>query len=151
MVVVMRSFAIVAAFVVAGCAGNAAPAKSAPPSESVPAAAEAHITARVPASRADDDGDTSERRAKTAREAALPPFPRDDVRTALRAAEGGLHSCNQTGTPRTFEAALSFDPSGKVGKVQVIPADRCVEARLREVEVTPFRGQSTTVRVAMKM
>lgn len=48
-------------------------------------------------------------------------FPRDDVRTALRVARGGLGSCNDATEARSFEVSIRFEPSGRVSKVEVAP------------------------------
>jgi hypothetical protein len=82
-------------------------------------------------------------------------FPRDDAATALRAAEGGLRSCNDSAVPRPFEVTLHFDPSGKVGKVDVVPGEghvaSCVRARLSEVSVVPFKGEPATLRATVSL
>ena len=82
-------------------------------------------------------------------------FPRDDARTALRAAEGGLRSCNDSAVPRTLHVAMRFEPSGKVSTVEVSPADgrvaSCVQSRLREVAITPFEGRPVTMRVPVTL
>ena len=105
---------------------------------------------------------TSPRAAKT--ETTSPPtsdehdtstFPREEVRTTLRAAEGGLRSCNDGAIPQTFHVTMRFEPSGHVSTVEVSPAGShaasCVEGRLREVAVAPFRGQPVTVRMPVTL
>lgn len=82
-------------------------------------------------------------------------FPRDDARTALRAAEGGLRSCNESAVPRTVDVTMTFEPSGNVSAVEVSPsggrAASCVEGRLREVAVAPFQGQPVTIRTPLTL
>ncbi|MBX3209325.1 MAG: hypothetical protein KF764_30105 [Labilithrix sp.] len=82
-------------------------------------------------------------------------FPQDEARTALRAAEGGLRSCNDGAVPRSLEATIRFEPSGKVSDVDVAPADdraaSCVRSRLRDVSVVPFTGEPVTVRVSVTL
>ncbi|MBX3258119.1 MAG: hypothetical protein KIS78_23395 [Labilithrix sp.] len=82
-------------------------------------------------------------------------FPRDEARTALRAAEGGLHSCNDGAAPRSLDVTLRFEPSGKVSDVDVAPADdraaACVRARLSDVSVVPYEGEPVTLRVSVTL
>ncbi len=82
-------------------------------------------------------------------------FPRDDARTALRAAEGGLRSCSDSAVPRTLQVTMRFEPSGKVSTVEVSPPDgraaACVQQRLREVAVAPFEGQPVTIRMPVTL
>lgn len=82
-------------------------------------------------------------------------FPREDARTALRAAEAGLRSCTESPVPRTLHVTMRFEPSGRVSRVEVAPADgraaSCVRSRLSEVAVTPFEGQPVTVRLPVTL
>jgi hypothetical protein len=103
-------------------------------------------------------GAKSDEPAKTdepaTRDDELQPFPAADVRTALRAALPGLHSCSDGGT-HSFDTALRFEPSGKVSKVTVTPPDgpvaKCVRHRLSEIAVTPFKGEAVTVRTPVEL
>jgi hypothetical protein len=101
---------------------------------------------------------SGERTAKNTRDAttAKRPFPRDDARTALRAAARGLRSCSDA-TPLSFDAHLRFEPTGKVSEV-AIPANEiaqpiatCVKTRLTEVALTPFDGDPVTVRMRVEL
>lgn len=108
-------------------------------------------------------GQTSPRAAKTettqprvgGAEPGGSTFPREEVRTALRAAEGGLRSCNDSAVPQTLHVTMRFEPSGSVSAVEVSPsggrAASCVESRLREVAVAPFQGQPVTVRTSVTL
>jgi len=90
----------------------------------------------------------------TVDDGATTTFPREDARTALRAAEGGLHSCTDSAVPQTLDVSVRFETSGNVSSVEVTPPGRaasCVESRLREVAVTPFEGQPVTVRLPMTL
>src|SRR5690606_29477380 len=69
-------------------------------------------------------------------------FPADDAGSALNAASGGLRSCLGEGGSSTRDAAVRFEPSGRVSKVDVTPAGdpaaTCVRSKLSEVAVLPF-------------
>jgi hypothetical protein len=73
-----------------------------------------------------------------------------EAQTALRAAEGGLHSCNASAVPTELDVTLRFEPSGRVGNVDVVPnAGRvasCVRSRLAEITLVPFAGEPVTLR-----
>jgi hypothetical protein len=94
------------------------------------------------ASARDDDGD----KADPGRERE---FPADDLRTAMRAAADGLTSCADATERRAFQAALRIETSGRVSRVDVTPRDgavaSCVRARLLELSVPPFSGDSVTI------
>ncbi len=88
------------------------------------------------------------------------PFPRDDARTALRAAARGVRSCRADGaSPQAFDAHLHFEPSGKVAAVTLGDgSDRvatdvasCVKTRLAEVALTPFDGAPVTVKMRVEL
>jgi hypothetical protein len=57
--------------------------------------------------------------------------------------------------PRPFEATLRFDPSGRVGKVDVSPPDgrvaSCIRSRLGEVTLRSFEGDPVTARMAFEL
>lgn len=78
-----------------------------------------------------------------------------DVRTALRAADGGLRSCKDKASPRSLGVVLRFETSGNVSKVDVIPSENaaasCVRARLSEITVMPFTGEPVTVRMSVRL
>lgn len=117
-----------------------------------------------------DRGDRSERGGWDGRAASKTKseaegdraFPSDDVGTALRAARGGLGSCNDSTSARSFDVALRFEPSGRVGEVDVAPSRddparstddvaRCVQRRLSEVSVRSFAGAPVTVRMTVDL
>ncbi len=118
-------------------------------SASPPTAATTPSGALAPSGRAADD-DASDAPHDAPSGPASGAFPRDEAQTALRAAEGGLHSCNDGASPRSLEVTLRFDPSGNVSDVDVSPADdraaECVRARLSDVSVMPFEGGPVTVK-----
>jgi hypothetical protein len=105
------------------------------------------------------------RGAKTGAEANATPgvaastIPYEDARTPLRAAAGGLRSWRPRGkpnAPRAFEALLRFEPSGKVSRVDLTPADgaaaaACVRGRLSEIAVTSFTGDPVTVKMPVRL
>ena len=82
-------------------------------------------------------------------------FPREDAVTALRAAEGGLRSCNESAAPGVVDVTLRFEPSGKVSHVDVAPAEgiivACVQERLRQVSVMSFDGEPATFHTTVKL
>jgi hypothetical protein len=95
---------------------------------------------------------------------AKQPFPRDDAKVALRAAEGGLRSCRLGHDAWEVEVTVKFDPSsGNVASSDVTPMrgsretelfktfESCLKTRLSEVSVTPFAGQAATITVPMKL
>jgi hypothetical protein len=83
-----------------------------------------------------------------------PLFPAEDVRTALRAAAGGLRSCGDA-QAHSFQAALRFEQSGRVAKVEVTPAAgpiaECIRGRLAQISVTPFGGGPVTVMMPVEL
>lgn len=119
-------------------------------SASPPTAATTPSGALAPSGRAAADDDASDAPHDAPSGPASGAFPRDEAQTALRAAEGGLHSCNDGASPRSLEVTLRFDPSGNVSDVDVSPADdraaECVRARLSDVSVMPFEGGPVTVK-----
>jgi hypothetical protein len=106
----------------------------------------------IVASKRGEDASLARLAAKTGDDAKgdgmQPSFPAADVRTALLAASRGLRSCGD-GRSHSYKASLRFDPSGRVGRVEVVPSDgptaACVERRLAEVSVTSFTGEAVTV------
>jgi hypothetical protein len=91
-------------------------------------------------------------------------FPSDDAGTALRVARSGLGSCNDSNAARSFDVALRFEPSGRVGEVDVVPSRddparstehddvaRCVQRRLSEVSVRSFAGAPVTLRMTVDL
>jgi hypothetical protein len=84
-----------------------------------------------------------------------PAFPTEDARTALNAASPGLKSCRHDGGPSSLDASVKFEPSGKVGAVDVKPAAEpvasCVRERLAEVCVMPFSGAPVTMSMRIQM
>jgi hypothetical protein len=99
--------------------------------------------AQAPTSRAETTG------------ADAPAFPEQDARTALNAASPGLKSCRDDEGPSAFDASVKFEPSGKVGAVDVKPAAEpvatCVRERLAEVAVMPFSGAPVTMSMRIQM
>lgn len=85
----------------------------------------------------------------------LGAFPEHDARTAIAAASHGLHSCKTPDGPMEMDAILRFEPSGKVGAVEIAPFDPdvapCVKHRLTQIEVRPFAGDATTLRARVKL
>src|SRR5262249_12030660 len=109
-----------------------------------------------------DSTDTAARRAKTGADDKADPkpergFPADELRTAMRAAADGLTSCADTTTTsaRVYQAALRIETTGRVSRVDVPPADgaaaSCVQARLLELSVPPFSGDSVTIMMPVKL
>ncbi len=93
--------------------------------------------------------------------AALTPlpvmFPRDDAKTALRAAQGGLRSCRAIASDFSpLEATLRFEPSGKVSRVDVAPPTAnaetasCVRSRLAEISIPKFTGDPVIVKMPVR-
>lgn len=82
-------------------------------------------------------------------------FPEHDARTALNAASRGLKACRSAGAPSSLEAAVRFEPTGKVSAVDVKPAVEpvatCVRQKLAEVSVMPFSGAPVTMTVQLRM
>lgn len=82
-------------------------------------------------------------------------FPADDARTALNAASHGLKSCRVEGGPSVVDAAVKFDPTGRVSKVDVTPEAEpvasCVKTKLAEVAVMPFEGQAVTMTTRVRL
>lgn len=108
--------------------------------------------------------DAREKSAKNDPNAQKQPFPRDDAKVALRAAEGGLRSCRLGHDAWEVEVTVKFDPaSGSVTSSDVIPMrgsretelfktfESCMKSRLAEVSVTPFAGPAMTMTVPMKL
>ena len=87
--------------------------------------------------------------------ADAPASPEQDARTALNAAAPGLKSCLKGAEPSSVEAAIKFEPSGKVGAVDVKPAVEpvasCVRAKLAEVAVMPFSGAPVTISMRIQL
>jgi hypothetical protein len=105
-------------------------------------------------------GEAAARRAKTGADAKVDPgversFPADELRTAMRAAAEGLTSCGNTASVSAFQAALRIETSGRVSRVEVTPADSatasCIQARLLELSVPPFSGDSVTIMMPVKL
>lgn len=82
-------------------------------------------------------------------------FPEHDARTALAAASRGLKSCRGEGGPSALDAAVKFEPSGKVSSVDVKPAAEpvagCVREKLAQVAVMPFDGQPVTLAMRVQL
>jgi hypothetical protein len=82
-------------------------------------------------------------------------FPEHDARTALNAASPGLKACRSAGAPSTLEAAVKFEPSGKVSAVDVKPAAEpvasCIRQKLGEVSVMPFSGAPVTMTLHVQL
>lgn len=82
-------------------------------------------------------------------------FPADDARTALNAASHGLKSCRAAEGPAEVDAAVKFEPSGKVTKVDVTPAAEpvasCVKTKLADVSVMPFAGEPVTMSMRVRL
>ncbi len=83
------------------------------------------------------------------------PFPREDARTALAAAARGLRSCGTEGRSEEVVAALRFEPTGRVGDVDVDASDAettsCLRTKLAEIAVTPFDGAPVTMEVRVRL
>ena len=81
-------------------------------------------------------------------------FPKDDARTALNAAARGLKSCDGDAST-VIDASLEFEPSGKVGSVEVRPAEEpvasCVRTKLAEVAVMPFDGEPVKMTMRVRL
>ena len=99
--------------------------------------------AQAPTSRAETTG------------AEAPAFPEHDARTALNAAWPGLKSCRTEAGPTSVDAVVKFEPSGKVGAVEVKPEAEpvatCVRERLAEIAVLPFSGPPVTMSMHVQM
>jgi hypothetical protein len=82
-------------------------------------------------------------------------FSEHDARTALNAASRGLKSCRTDGGPREVEAAVKFEPTGKVSTVDVKPAAEpvaaCVREKLAQVAVMPFQGSAVTMSMQVRL
>jgi hypothetical protein len=98
-----------------------------------------------PSARAETTGADSDVRA----------FPKQDARTALNAASRGLKSCRSEGGPGQLEAAVKFEPTGKVSTVDVKPAAEpvaaCVREKLAQVAVMPFEGSAVTMSMQVRL
>ena len=105
---------------------------------------------------------SSEPMARTQTEATTSkrPFPKDDARTALRAAARGVRVCRAEGSEsHAFDAHLRFEPSGRVTAVALgdgsarVPTDvaSCVRGRLAEVALTAFDGEPVTVKMRVDL
>lgn len=94
-------------------------------------------------------------RAETTAADAPSASPEQDARTALNAAAPGLKSCLKGSEASSIDATIKFEPSGKVGAVDVKPAVEpvasCVRSKLADVAVMPFSGAPVTISMRIQV
>jgi hypothetical protein len=99
---------------------------------------------------APDDAASGARAAKV--DAPAPTaFPRDDLKTALRAASRSVRACRTDSGPDEIDATMRFEPTGRVASVDLGPAAgvvaACVKKELSELALMRFDGPAVEVKV----
>ena len=139
------------------CASSTRPPAEPAPS---PVAEESHGAKRERTLSSTESTESAARRAKTGDDDKADPsrergFPADELRTAMRAAADGLTSCGDSTSARLYQAALRIETSGRVSRVDVTPSEgaatSCIQARLLELSVRPFSGDSVTIMMPVKL